>query len=55
MLATVLLIVLAALIWLMFRGAKRKRRDATAEAARRVVEAQLERDAAMRQDDDSRA
>ncbi|WP_300545683.1 hypothetical protein [Maricaulis sp.] len=55
MLLTVLLILLALILWLAFRGKKTARRDAAADAARKAVEARLNPDAAAQQDEDSRA
>jgi len=58
MILTVLLVLLAIILWLAFAGRGRKRRDTAAEAARRAVEVRLEpseRDAASHKDEDSRA
>jgi cbb3-type cytochrome oxidase subunit 3 len=55
MLATFLILLLAAVLWIAFAGRKRAGRDAAAEAARRAVEARLGEDAAAQRDEDSRA
>lgn len=48
--ATLLLTLLAVILWIAFGKRKRAGRDAAAEAARRAVEARLGGDAATQQD-----
>ena len=55
---TLLLVLLAVILWLAFACRGRRKRDNAAEAARRAVEARFEppeRDAALHKDEDSRA